>query len=509
MTAREIENLHSHLFHIANSFIGEISADNSILALHSDDKVVPEPVCNHHLIELLSLMNPAVFIHYCESLFTWLAKPENGYSAHPFTLDSYTIFCERDERTRQMYREGIAAHQLADGSIPVYTAMFDGGDFFSTLWATKILINYDKNTFEKEIELALCYLEEKYSIGARSLAQRGFFLFLLLRYNPDAYGDRIENICQEVMSGVQDTDFSGSAISHINDMYLLEDLIEYYSWCKEKSALTVVEEKLAILFELDNEPRLPTRFAAWEKGRPQQPYFQLLLKSGVVIAKYLLATDHHLPSIQLSSHLHETYRNAKYHGLAANRELKRYKRAYDPIESAFRHYDQELKEMWLQSNAEYDKSIFLMMPFDSNLNFRTLSNRIKETCNTYGFKAFRLDDPFRSPTDQLWKNIELNMLSCRFGIAVHVAEKIWDKLDDKPRFFHNPNVAVEFGFMKSRGKKVLILKDEDTVLSSDLQGFQWRSFEIKNPDKTIDNALTPWLQERQAEINTIQQPVTE
>lgn len=203
-----------------------------------------------------------------------------------------------------------------------------------------------------------------------------------------------------------------------------------------------------------------------------------------------MAIDEPRPTIQLNSHLHERYREIKYLGIRAERELKKYKKAYEPIESKFRHYDEELKKMWDLSKADYDKSIFIMMPFVDNQNFRSLAQKIKNTCEKYKFKAFRIDDPFRSPCRGLWENIELNMLACKFGIAVHVAETVWDRMEDKPKFSQNPNVAVEFGFMQARGKEVVILKDENTELPSDMNGFIWKSFDINNSDKTVEAALS-------------------
>ena len=47
--------------------------------------------------------------------------------------------------------------------------------------------------------------------------------------------------------------------------------------------------------------------------------------------------------------------------------------------------------------------------------------------------------------------------------------------------------------MKSRGKRVLVLKDNKSITPSDLQGFVWKPFDIKNPDETVPPVLTDWL----------------
>ncbi len=504
MTDDQIHYAEQHLLQIANSFISEISEDNSILALGQNNEVNPEAVCNHHLIDLLSLLNTGVFMHYCESLFSWFADPQHGYSGHPFTLDSYTHFCSRNDDTRQLYYDHIVAKQLGDGSIPVYTAFVEGGDFFSTLWAVKILINYDKDAFADSIEKSLNYLLRKVGTTSRTLAQKGFLLYVLLKYDPERFRDAVESLTEEILAVAVNIDFSsGSAITHINDLYLLEDLLENYCWSKKAELLRIVEQKLTSLFQLDHDPELPSAFKRWSDTRPQQPYYQILLKSGVLLAKYLLATEHPCPVLELNSHLHGTYRKIKYLGLRTERELKKYKRHYSGIDSEFSRYEDSLKNMWEQSKSEYETSVFLMMPFKGDMEYRVLTEEIKKVCKENGFTAFRVDDPFRSPYDGLWDNIVANMLSCKYGISVYVSEKVLDAVEDEPRFFHNPNVAIEYGFMKSRGKKVLILKDKKSKTPSDIQGFIWRPFELKNPDKTVAPVLGPWLKEQLESNKTI------
>lgn len=496
MNQKQLENLRFHIIQIATSFINEISEDNTILALNANNEVTPEAVCNHHLIDLLSQLSPHVFIFYCESLFNWLADPKNGYSGHPFTLDSYTLFCQKSPENDEIFSRAIAEKQLIDGSIPVYTAFIEGGDFFSTLWATKILINYNKETFSKIIRNSIGYLIEKQKIGARSLAQRGFLLYLLLRFNPDEYQDSITYLFPDLLDAAKRISFSGNVLTHINDLYLLEDLIEYYQHFKDEKVFDVISEKLVVLFQLnEDKPILPDVFKKWSDIKPQQPYLQLLLKSAVVATKYLNSSGFQAPIFEINSHLHQTYRQIMYFGIKADRELKKYKIQYDSIATEFQHYETDLKTMWDKSESEYDKSIFLMMPFKTDMEFRVLTDEIKKVCKEMGFKAFRVDDPFRKPYDTLWENIVLNMLGCKYGISVYVSEKSVDKVSEEIRFFHNPNVALEFGFMKSRGKKILILKDETSNMPSDLQGFLWRPFDIKNPDKTIEGALKPWLAE--------------
>lgn len=495
MNDQQIKRLRFHLFQIANSFTSELSETNTVLALGENNEVTPEAACNHHLIDLLCQLSPAIFIYYCEAIFEWLADSKHGYSGHPFALDSYTLFCERNEDNTRLFQENIIDHQLVDGAIPVYTAFVQGGDFFSTLWATKILIQYDKDKFDKNIRDALNYLVQKHTVGARSIAQQGYLLYLLLLFKPEEDKNQIIQLFDTVQTVGKDICFDKSVGQNYNDIYLLEDLLQYCLWTKSESTLALIEEKLILLFELDSEPNIPAHFKEWSSTRPQQPYYLMLLKSAVLAAKYLRAIECPLPTLELNSHLHGTYRQIKYLGMRADRELKHYKAQYDSIESEFSRYEAALRTMWERTESEYERSIFLMMPFKGDMEYRALTDEIRKVCASVGFKAFRVDDEFRSPFDGLWDNIVLNMLGCKFGVSVYVTEKAVDKLTDELRFFENPNVALEFGFMKSRGKKVLVLKDKNSRAPSDLQGFVWKPFDIKNPDKTVAAALSPWLKE--------------
>ncbi len=86
-------DLKKHVLEIAYSFINQIDGDNVIHSWDTKSSIIPDAVANYHLIELLSELNPDVFWHFCNSLFSWLSDGQNGYSTHPFTLDAYTKFC--------------------------------------------------------------------------------------------------------------------------------------------------------------------------------------------------------------------------------------------------------------------------------------------------------------------------------------------------------------------------------------------------------------------------------
>ena len=53
--------------------------------------------------------------------------------------------------------------------------------------------------------------------------------------------------------------------------------------------------------------------------------------------------------------------------------------------------------------------------------------------------------------DDVWSNVELYLLGCRYGIAI---------VEDRFKPELNPNVAMEWGWMRGLGKDVLFLVEK-------------------------------------------------
>ncbi|HEX2121681.1 MAG TPA: hypothetical protein VHL59_08570, partial [Thermoanaerobaculia bacterium] len=89
----------------------------------------------------------------------------------------------------------------------------------------------------------------------------------------------------------------------------------------------------------------------------------------------------------------------------------------------------------------------------------------------------------------LWDHIELYLLGCRRGIAI---------VEDKYRAELNPNVAMEWGWMRAMGKPVLFLMEKSfKEQRADLEGARRESFSWTSPDDDIREAVARWLEETQ------------
>ena len=62
---------------------------------------------------------------------------------------------------------------------------------------------------------------------------------------------------------------------------------------------------------------------------------------------------------------------------------------------------------------------------------------------------------------------------------------------------HNPNVALEVGYLMALGKHICMLKDKTIkTMPTDLIGKLYKEFDTQDAKKTIPAVLTKWLKDR-------------
>ena len=85
----------------------------------------------------------------------------------------------------------------------------------------------------------------------------------------------------------------------------------------------------------------------------------------------------------------------------------------------------------------------------------------------------------------LWDNVELHLVGCHCGIAI-VEDRYLDEL--------NPNVAMEWGWMRGMGKRVLFLVEKNFKnFRADLGDLLKVPFSWDDPHKDISAAVKGWL----------------
>ncbi len=141
-----------------------------------------------------------------------------------------------------------------------------------------------------------------------------------------------------------------------------------------------------------------------------------------------------------------------------------------------------------------------MMPFRFKKRvYKDIRDAIKTATKEEGFTAFLSIDKERKrirPT--LWENLVVNMLACRFGIAVLPPEKITvPEEEHRLKIFNNPNVALEYGFMYLKGEHdILIITEKSKELPVDIQGMLVEKIDMYDPYKDVYKIVKEWLQSK-------------
>ena len=141
----------------------------------------------------------------------------------------------------------------------------------------------------------------------------------------------------------------------------------------------------------------------------------------------------------------------------------------------------------------YESSVFVMMKFPDGLpeEHSRLLNRIFDVSGSalqaYGLVAKRADKKQYEP--DLWNNLCVYMLGCQFGLAV---------LEDSGANEMNPNVALEYGFMKALNKEVGLLREKNFKHDrADLIGKLVKPFSIQQglilDEESLKRAIRDWM----------------
>lgn len=165
--------------------------------------------------------------------------------------------------------------------------------------------------------------------------------------------------------------------------------------------------------------------------------------------------------------------------------LERYKEIM-----VLRDIDFKMSYMPMYSDAEmkfYEKyghnAIFVIMPFREELN--KVYEIIKDIFASKGYSAIRADE--KEFTNDLWENVRVYLECCNVAVAV------FDKNDQDN---YNPNVAIEVGYMLSKGNKVCLLKDKKLPkLPSDLISKMYKEYDSDDVEGTLPEQLELWIRD--------------
>lgn len=147
-----------------------------------------------------------------------------------------------------------------------------------------------------------------------------------------------------------------------------------------------------------------------------------------------------------------------------------------------RHLEPQLRQ-FLVDHPDPDRNVFIMMRFQDTPQFAELRTAIVDALAAHGLEGIRADDREYHP--DLWSNVEVYLLGCRYGIAA---------FEDFEARDHNPNVALELGYMRSRDKRCLILKERTLPsVPTDVVGSLYKAFDKFDIASTVSAQVERWI----------------
>lgn len=148
----------------------------------------------------------------------------------------------------------------------------------------------------------------------------------------------------------------------------------------------------------------------------------------------------------------------------------------------------------LHRESPYDKNVFIVTPFRYGAGYRESIRLIRETLSAMGLRGWTADERALDP--QLWESVQGYLIGCKAGIAVFTHDdKVGEDKAAGPAVF-NPNVSIEVGYLLSRQKPVLLLKDKRLArLPTDMVGFLYDDFDLENAPESIPKAVRKWVEQ--------------
>lgn len=143
-----------------------------------------------------------------------------------------------------------------------------------------------------------------------------------------------------------------------------------------------------------------------------------------------------------------------------------------------------------EEDGTFEESVFIMTKFPEGNTpkdraLRRVIAAVQTEVREYGYVprvATRQYHPM------LWDNVELHLVGCSRGIAI---------VEDRYRKELNPNVAMEWGWMRGMGRKTYYLMESRfKEQRADWDGFLKCTFEWENPEPGIRQAVHEWLGKR-------------
>jgi hypothetical protein len=253
-----------------------------------------------------------------------------------------------------------------------------------------------------------------------------------------------------------------------------------------------------VLFNLSAEAdTLPPLLKDLQEHAHESVYLQTCMRALISALRLLRRLKGESISGQIATSIVGTVPKLYFAARALDSRLKEMNKQYGEIQARFEYLTTVAAELLRES--PYEKNIFIMMPFRQNRDerYENIERIIKNELRKAGYRGWLASD--RNLAPQLWDNVSAFLLASKFGIAVFTRlEK-----DNRIQEDFNPNVSLELGFLLSRGKKILILKDVAlSKLHTDLVGHLYSEFDLNQVNRQLPKIIRKWIKELESTNDT-------
>jgi hypothetical protein len=153
-----------------------------------------------------------------------------------------------------------------------------------------------------------------------------------------------------------------------------------------------------------------------------------------------------------------------------------------------RHFT-KLGQFHAVANCSFEKCVFIMTKFPEgttaqDLQLKKVIGAVEASVAETGYVP-RLASEMPPFHPLLWDNVELYLLGSSRGVAI---------LESKYKPELNPNVAMEWGWMRGMGRQILPLVEKDFgYRRADWGGLIESVFEWDDPEASVKKAVKDWL----------------
>ena len=147
---------------------------------------------------------------------------------------------------------------------------------------------------------------------------------------------------------------------------------------------------------------------------------------------------------------------------------------------------QPILDKFSGDHPDSNMNVFIAMRFRPGKQFLEIHQAVKSGLLRYGLHGLRSDDRVYPADGDLWTNICIYMMGCKYGVCV------FEEIDERE---FNPNVPLEYGFMRAMNRQVLLLKDiRMPKMPSDMTGKLYRNFDTYNITMSIHEQISQWVE---------------